>query len=328
MKQILQSLNRLCLLLLLLLIVLLAPSCSAQTNPVVPINYAFTGSNNAVVTPIYFLVTDTNAISFIKRAQIWNWRTQLAIQNLCVGLKTNNLWTNWVAFYPFVGGNSNSCAQNLVSTNYTIAWCGTNNTPFTNSAQYDPSNIVFTSRGIADTLNGNFIGGGPSMAWGNTGYSPSAWAATNSFTLYAFTDSSITNQQVGIPGGFLGNDATSCMLFGVDPNLNVPTPGGQIFNTGTISVTNAGGNLMVTRIGLSLLNIRNDYGINQSSNPGPPLNSTNGNNICILRVPNTGGGTIGQIRTAAFGGVVSGTVTTNFFNVMTAFQQSLNRNNP
>src|SRR5205823_4619769 len=74
------------------------------------------------------------------------------------------------AFYPFVGATSNSCAQNLVSTNWPITWAG---------------GVSFTSLGV----KGNGIDG-----WGDTGYKQSTRGAlTNNFHLYAWASPQSTN---------------------------------------------------------------------------------------------------------------------------------------
>ena len=56
---------------------------------------------------------DPDAQAFITAAGITNPTQQTAINDLVIGLKTDNLWDNMQAIYPFVGGTSTSHKYNL-----------------------------------------------------------------------------------------------------------------------------------------------------------------------------------------------------------------------
>ena len=108
-------------------------------------------------------LADLDASNFLARASITNdLLTQLAVQLLTRNLKAAGLWTNLYAVYPFIGGTTNSDAQNLLGTNYTIAWRGY----LTNAAAHSVSGIDNSA-------------GGPDAA-GDTGFSPAVGWSTNS----------------------------------------------------------------------------------------------------------------------------------------------------
>jgi hypothetical protein len=56
---------------------------------------------------------DADAQAFITAANITDLTQQSAITNFVIGLKTDGLWTNLKAIYPFVGGNATSHKYNL-----------------------------------------------------------------------------------------------------------------------------------------------------------------------------------------------------------------------
>jgi hypothetical protein len=59
------------------------------------------------------LVTDFDAINFIEATGLSNETQAVAINNLVLGLKANNLWTKMQAIYPFVGGTAYTHKFNL-----------------------------------------------------------------------------------------------------------------------------------------------------------------------------------------------------------------------
>jgi hypothetical protein len=56
---------------------------------------------------------DPDAQAFITAASITNPTQQDAINNLVVGMKADNIWTNMQAIYPFVGGTASQHKYNL-----------------------------------------------------------------------------------------------------------------------------------------------------------------------------------------------------------------------
>lgn len=88
--------------------------------------------------------------SFIDRAGITNPTQIAAITELYNNAVEHGWWEKCDLIYPFVGGNATAHAQNLKSSNFTIAWHGT------------------------VTHNANGITGNGSTGYGDTGYTPSA----------------------------------------------------------------------------------------------------------------------------------------------------------
>jgi hypothetical protein len=69
--------------------------------------------------------SDPDALLFIDVANITDPTQALAVNNLVIGLKANNLWTKMVAVYPFVGGTAYSHKFNLKSIfTYQVQWFG------------------------------------------------------------------------------------------------------------------------------------------------------------------------------------------------------------
>ena len=94
---------------------------------------------------------DLDASNYMARAGITNNSTEMIAAAMAVSLgKQHGWWTNWDALYLFRGSSSNSTAQNLVSTNYSIIW--------------QTNGITFAWNGITgDGTNG----------YGNTQFNPS-----------------------------------------------------------------------------------------------------------------------------------------------------------
>jgi hypothetical protein len=59
------------------------------------------------------VITDADVFNFVEVAGILSETQAVAINDLVLGLKTNNLWTKMQAIYPFVGGTAYSHKFNL-----------------------------------------------------------------------------------------------------------------------------------------------------------------------------------------------------------------------
>jgi hypothetical protein len=97
---------------------------------------------------------DPSATAFINAAGITGFTNQNAINNLVVGLKTNNLWNKMIIVYPFIQGTATSNKYNLKDPRNTddafrINWYG--------GMSFNQSGITSTN-----TING----------YGNTHWSP------------------------------------------------------------------------------------------------------------------------------------------------------------
>lgn len=69
---------------------------------------------------------DSDAAAFISAAGITDTTTQIALNNLVLGMKGIGAWDESDAIYPFVGGNATAHSYNLKDTStYQITWNGT-----------------------------------------------------------------------------------------------------------------------------------------------------------------------------------------------------------
>jgi len=68
---------------------------------------------------------DADALAFITAASITDITQKSAIYTLVSDLKTANLWSKIIAFYPFVGGNATAHSYNLINVaNYQLSFIG------------------------------------------------------------------------------------------------------------------------------------------------------------------------------------------------------------
>lgn len=105
---------------------------------------------------------DADASDFITRAGIREDDQKARLNRFVTELKAANLWTNFDAIYPLCGGTSNSCAQNLVSSNWGVEWIG---------------QPTFLKRGVR----------GEATSYGDTHYLQSTRnTLTNNFHLYCW----------------------------------------------------------------------------------------------------------------------------------------------
>ncbi|HWC61619.1 MAG TPA: hypothetical protein VHC44_18145 [Verrucomicrobiae bacterium] len=75
------------------------------------------------VQTISYAPLDLITSNYIARAGLTNNPSEMLMAAVVVSLgKQHGWWNNWDALYLFRGSTSNSTAQNLISTNYTISW--------------------------------------------------------------------------------------------------------------------------------------------------------------------------------------------------------------
>ena len=258
---------------------------------------------------------DRDALNFFARAGISYRQSEArAIGRLVYDLKQANLWTNLDAIYPCVGGTSNSCAQNLISTNWGIAWNGT---------------PQFLRSGVKNS----------GTDWGDTGYKQSTRGTlTNDFHLYAWAEL----EPIGVnhSGIIIGN------FNAFDSGINNEAAGGLV-STGSgspiatnyfsgffLSYTNPVGTLnLITQQRGNAISIRSG---NSCSLIGDQLITatlaiyqTPTNTVKLLGDPGVGfparaAGTFrGTLRAASFGRSLTYSQATNYFAIMNRFQASL-----
>ena len=120
------------------------------------------------VQTLSYAPLDPDASSYLARSGVTNNPAEMLAAATAVSLgKQHGWWTNWDALYLFRGSSSNSTAQNLVSTNYTIIW--------------QTNGITFAWNGVTgDGTNG----------YGNTQFNPSTASGrqftTNSASFFVY----------------------------------------------------------------------------------------------------------------------------------------------
>jgi hypothetical protein len=110
---------------------------------------------------------DKDTCDFVKRAGLSSPADIVAVSGLVHDLKVAGLWKKLDVFYPFVGGNSGACAQNLVSRRFTITWSG---------------GVGCDERGIT----------GDGTCYGDSHYAPNMAADPNSFHVYGLVGGDTT----------------------------------------------------------------------------------------------------------------------------------------
>lgn len=90
---------------------------------------------------------DPDAATFIAVAEITNVTQQIAINDLVIALKDNNLWLNMQAIYPFVGGTALSNSFNLRDVSqFQLEYRGSSGI-----IAHDDNGITFTGTRYAST---------------------------------------------------------------------------------------------------------------------------------------------------------------------------------
>jgi len=133
------------------------------------INDIFIGNNRIDDTLEINQGIDQNVRNFALAAQINDTDIINSLDTFVSQLKSNNLWNKFYALYPLVGGTSDSCKWNLITTSsFTLNYTGSFN--FTNTG--------ISGSGTTSNTNTSFT---PSI---NT----SDWATNNSFGVYVNTN--------------------------------------------------------------------------------------------------------------------------------------------
>lgn len=291
-------------------------------------NYVFTSVFPRIRPLLAPSVTDTDAIAFINRSMILSQADQVSLQNLVLGLKTNGIWTNLVAFYPFYtlpaygqsrtynGGFANSDSLNLVSTNYTIAW-------FTG--------CLFDGTGVSSAGHPNSSTNGT----GDCSFSPSTFnAPTNNWHIFAWlgsTNLSTTNYYFGTAhntptpktstyfAGTTTNFIRACLFSSTNqPELVAPFGGGPVLTefatAGTVSLyAGAGVTNVATASATPLSNSGVDYSLFD---------------ISLLSGGTTGKSSQVNFRALSFGYGLTAAQVTNYFAVVQSWENALNRGTP
>ena len=129
---------------------------------------------------------DANAQAFFTAAGITDTTQKDAVNTMVLSLKSNSLWSKFLAIYPFVGGTSTTHKYNLKSRNYDFPSFG--GTWTHNSSGATPSPNAYADSGINPLTDILLIPRSDTSVWyygtgnyGNTG--PQIAIGLNDFTL-------------------------------------------------------------------------------------------------------------------------------------------------
>jgi hypothetical protein len=242
-------------------------------------------------------VPDHDTRNFISRAGLNNPTQIVAVVNLVRELRAAGIWPKLTAFYPFVGGTSNSCSQNLVSSRFPITWSGP---------------ITFNTLGIT----------GDGTNYGNTGYAPSL-ANSNSFHLYGWI---ATNATSGGPifgtGMIVPVTSYSYLQFSGGGSFAAWGPNGSI-SLGSIF---SGGNFLMQRTNSTKCVVLTDS-LNLDNDDAVTIAATNSITVLAATAINAGRSQ-GTLRAFSIGASLTHSQSTNYFAIVNRFQTALGRGTP
>jgi hypothetical protein len=202
-----------------------------------------------IINPYIFVSFDPDAQAFFTATGITNPTQMNAVNQLVLSLKSNSLWTKFIALYPYVGGTATTHKFNLknpLDTNaaFRILWAG----------------------GV--THNANGVTGNGTNGYGETYIQPSShlilndthvafWSRTNS------TQAS-SNAEMGITDGTLNASLRICSRNGSNQSIYLIND-----NTAGIatSITDSTGFWIASRTASNSRKLyRNGSSINSSTN--------------------------------------------------------------
>ncbi len=267
------------------------------------------GDGNVMASASYgnsLITWDTDATNFLSRAGITDNPTKAAINTFVAGLKADNLWTNFDALYPMVGGTSNSCAQNLISNAYPIA--------------FPASGVTYASTGVRTS-------GGSGQS--PTGFTPSTangrYQTNSAHLFYYFGDNSLVDMTHVI--GAVDDNGTRAYIYRNGGSWSVY---GLNRDASTIGVSAAGnfqGPVLASITGSGEMNIYTRLGNASTTAPGTALPVTQINVLCRGYTSNQTL-TTNECRGASFGAGLTSDQWTSLTNRWAALQSALSRSAP
>lgn len=257
-------------------------------------------------------VLDADVLAFFNRViaagGTLNATEQIAVNDLVLQLKANNLWPSMKAIYPMVGASAAACSQNLVSASFTgtfsSGWtfASTGVTPngtsaFMNTAFVADTNLTYGSACISFYSRTNSVGNFSDMgSYGDAG---------NSFKSY------------GVQCRNTGDLAKSAIYDGSgtsDWGLLAVSDSRGFFIANRQSTTN---NKMIKNATAGTANIIN---VNYSAKSNPNANYIGAaNNFGAIQYSNR------ECALASLGNGLTDTQAANFYTVVQAFQTTLSR---
>jgi hypothetical protein len=262
-------------------------------------NYNAFATRFGLQTSLFFPSSvDPDAFRFLEIANITNQTQITAINNLVVGLKSNNLWNKMAAIYPFVGG-----------TAFTHKWNLKNPADTDNAfrAQYVGS-IVHSNDGVTST--GGYI---------NTYFNSTFLAQSSSFhySLYVYT-ATLSNNTGLVEGG-------SATVY--RPNV-FGTMQVSNYQTSTINPAqvNIPGFIVNTRTDASVATLYRYLTTGNFTDTNSSAFSSNTNNISILGGPTSQPYRDGILNFASLGSGLTAGESTTLNTIIRNFNIALSRN--
>jgi hypothetical protein len=202
-----------------------------------------------IINPYIFVSFDPDAQAFFTATGITNPTQMNAVNQLVLSLKSNSLWTKFIALYPYVGGTATTHKFNLknpLDTNaaYRILWAG----------------------GV--THNANGVTGNGTNGYGETYIQPSTHLTQNSthIAFWSRTNSTqnASNAEMGIADGTLNASLRICSRNGSNQSI-------YSINDNTVgiatSITDSTGFWIASRTASNARKLyRNGSSINSSTN--------------------------------------------------------------
>jgi hypothetical protein len=263
------------------------------------------GSANATSSNS-FVILDADAYAFLNASTITDATITTAINVLCVGLKSNNIWTKMKALYPFVGGTASTHKWNLKDPQDT-------NAAFRLTFH---GGITHNSNGMIAAING----------YANTYLTPSTALSQNDTHISYYSRTSQANATACEMGcNPVGNAGGSLILVKWSDGLSY-----YRVNSGTTYITVANsdskGFYMSNRTASNVIN-----GWKNSTKVATGTIASNGlANVAMLINAYNDGGSIFyySLKDCAFASVGNGlndTEAANFYTLIQNFQTTLSR---
>lgn len=194
-----------------------------------------------IINPYYVgAVLDPDAQAFLTAAAITNVTITNAINQLCLDLKSNNLWNKLKAAYPFVGGTATTHKWNLKNPLDTDAAFR-----LTFSGGWFHSSNGAQGNGVNTNANTHVLGG-THIVKGNAGFGEysttqslnvSAFGIDSAFHIHLRYSDNNTYYRICDGSGYATNNGTSKGLFHAYSN---PTNSSTAYFNGTLKGTFTG----------------------------------------------------------------------------------------
>lgn len=255
---------------------------------------------------------DEDAVSFIDRTSIVDETQRQAVNTLTADLKAADLWNKIDVLYPMVGGTNSSHSYNLISNNSNIDTIGANITSDANGIRSD-GGATDASAAILDYTSEEFNDNG--VAGHNNGG-----------TLFAYVTVP-TTLAGGNPQGLIGtvNGTFNYSYIAVNTLGNSSTSRGATSLSKSISSSNFKGLIESTQNASSFYFYKNNELLNSSNVSIDSANQPAPWKILDFFIPVNTYGFEGSIGMA---GLAPRMINhdPNFYNIVQAFQSTLNRN--